>query len=212
VRDAVLHHLDELELPFRSAARSAMRLHRFKLAWLAWLVLLPRLTLQALSVARHGRRGESWAPTSEHAATRRLVELTGKDTASAHEDVEWMVGQLGLLGYRPPNWPVPAHDPSERTITRAELEVVPDALIGLVLQDRHTDDPLLAATQDCYAAYEQVQREQVEHSVQRPPGWVSLRMERHLHETYEPRLTEASRRCRQAWIGWLDQQAAAKPS
>jgi hypothetical protein len=171
VRDAVLHHLDELEAPFRSAARSTMRLHRFKLTWLAWLVLLPRLTLQALSVARHGWRGESWAPTSEHAAARRLVELTGKDTASAHEDVEWMVGQLGLLGYRPPDWPLPAPDPSERTITRAELEMVADALIGLVIQDRHTDDPLLAAAQDFYAAYEQVQEEQVEDSIERPPGW-----------------------------------------
>lgn len=95
-------------------------------------------------------------------------------------------------------------------ITRAELEMVADALIDLVIQDRYTDDPLLAAAQDFYTAYEQVQKEQVEQSVQRPPGSGSLRMERHLHETYEPRLTEASQRCRQAWIRWLDQQAAAR--
>lgn len=189
-----------------------MRLHRLKLDWLGWLVVFPRLALHALSVARHGWRGESWAPTSEHAATRRLVELTGKDTASAHEDVKWMVGQLRVLGYLPPDWPLPARDPSERTITRAELQMVADALIGLVLQDRHTDDPLLAAAQDFYAAYEQVHNEQVEQSIQRGPGWGSLRTERHLHETFEPRLTEASHGCRQAWIGWVDQHATGSGS
>lgn len=97
VRDAVLHHLDELQLPFRSAARSAMRLNRFKLAWLAWLVLLPRLTLQALSVARHGWRGESWAPTSEHAATRRLVELTGRTRQALMQTLSGWWANSGYL-------------------------------------------------------------------------------------------------------------------
>jgi hypothetical protein len=211
VRDAVLHHLDELDVPLRSAAGTAARLHRFKMAWLAGLVLLPRLMLQGLSVARHLWHGESWAPTSEHAATRRMVELTGKDAESAQQDVEWIVEQLRVLDYRPSDWPAPAPAPSERRITRTELEMAADALIGLVLHDRHTDDPLLAAAQDLYAAYEQVQEEQVEQSIQRPPGRGWLRTERHLIETYQPRLTEASDRCRQAWIRWLDHQAAARP-
>ena len=90
--------------------------------------------------------------------------------------------------------------------------MVADALIDLVIHDRHTDDPLLAAAQDSCAAYEQVREEQVEHSIERPPGLGSLRMERQLREIYEPRLTEARQRCRRAWIRWIDQQAAASPS
>jgi hypothetical protein len=89
LRDALLQHLDELEQPFRLLA--AMPHRRL----LAWLVLLLRLNAMAFSTARHGWRGESWAPAREQAAMRRLVELTGKDPARARQDVAWMVGQLG---------------------------------------------------------------------------------------------------------------------
>jgi len=36
-------------------------------------------------------------------------------------------------------------------------------------------------------------------------------MERRIQEAYEPRRAEASQRCQQAWIRWIDQRAAANP-
>jgi hypothetical protein len=197
LRDALLHHLDELEQPFRLLA--AMPHRRL----LAWPVLLLRLNAMAFSTARHGWRGESWAPASEQAAMCRLVELTGKDPAGARQDVAWMVGQLGLLDARPPDLPLLEPDPSRRVITRAELEMVAGALIDLVLDDRRTDDPLLTAAQVSYAACEQLKKEVVEQSA--PPG--SLRRLRRIKEAYEPRRDEAQQRCREAWIRWVDQQA-----
>jgi hypothetical protein len=203
LRDAILHHLDELERPFRSAALAATPLRRFKLAW---VVLLPRLTAIALSTARHGWRGESWAPESEHAAMRRLVELTGKDPAAARQDAHWMVHQLGLLRPPAPDFPLPEADPSQRVITRAELERVADALIEVVLDDRRTDDPLLMEALSSYAACEQLQKEAVEQSVERPG---SLRRLGPIQKAYERRRAEAERRCREAWARWLDQEAAS---
>lgn len=202
LRDALLRHLDELERPFRSAALVVVRLQRFKLGW---LVVLPRLTDDAFSTARHAWQGA--APASAQAATRRLAELTGKDLASAGQDVPWMVDQLGLLGARVPDWPSPEPDPSHRVITRAELEMAAEALIGLVLNDRRTDDPPLAAAQGSYAVLARLQRERVERAVQR-----SLPRMLRLAKAEEPPIAEAGRRCQEAWIRWLDQQAATRPS
>jgi len=204
LRDALLRYLDELARPFRSTALVVARLQRFKLGWLGSLVVLPRLTADAFTTANRAWRDET--PASAQTATRRLAELTGKDPASAGQDVAWMVDQLRLLGARAAHWPLPEPDPSHRVITRAELDVAAEALIGLVRNDRRTDDPLLAAAQESYAVLARLQRERVERAVQ----W-SLPRNLRLAKAEEPPIAEAGRRCQQAWIGWLDQQAATGP-
>jgi hypothetical protein len=210
LRDALLRHLDELERPFRSTALVVARLQRFKLGWLGGLVVLPRLTADAFSTANRSWRGE--APASAQAATRRLVELTGKDPASAGGDVAWMVDQLRLLSARAADWPLPEPHPSHRLITRAELELAAEALIGLVRNDRYTDDRLLAATQESYAVLARLQRERAERFVERSsPRMRSLPRTLRLAKADQPPIAEAGRRCREAWIGWLDQQAATRP-
>jgi hypothetical protein len=197
LRDALLRYLDELGRPFRSAAGVVAGLQRVKLGWLGWLVVIPRLTADAFSTADRAWRGA--APATAQAATRRLVELTGKDLASAGQDVAWMVDQLRLLGARAAEWPLPERDPSHRLITRAELAMAAEALIGLVLNDRRTDDRLLAAAQGSYAVVARLQREQVERAVHR-----SLSGMLRLAKADQPPITEAGRRCTEAWIGWLD--------
>jgi hypothetical protein len=210
LRDALLRHLDELQRPFRSTALVVARLQRFKLGWLGGLVMLPRLTADAFSTANRSWRGE--APANAQAATRRLVELTGKDPASAGRDVAWMTDQLGLLGARAADWPLPRPDLSHRVITRAELAIAAEALIGLVRNNRRTDDRLLAATQESYAVLARLQRERTERFVERSsPRMRSLPRTLRLAKAEQPPIAEAARRCREAWTRWLDQQAATRP-
>jgi hypothetical protein len=210
LRDALLRHLDELARPFRSTALVVARLQRFKLGWLRWPVVLPRLTADAFSTANRSWRGE--APASAQAATRRLVELTGKDPASADRDVAWMTDQLRLLVAHAADWPLPRPDPSHRVITRAELAMAADALIGLVRNDRRTDDRLLAATQESYAVLARLQRESRERAMERSsPQMRSIPRTVRLAKADQPPIAKAGRRCREAWIGWLDQQAATRP-
>jgi hypothetical protein len=73
LRDALLRHLDEMARPFRSTALVVARLQCFKLGWLRWPVVLPRLTADAFSTANRSWRGET--PASALAATRRLVAI-----------------------------------------------------------------------------------------------------------------------------------------
>ena len=124
-----------------------------------------------------------------------------------------MTDQLGLLVARAADWPLPEPDPSHRLITRVELAMAAEVLIRLVLDDRRTDDRLLAAVQESYAVVARLQRESGGRAAERSsPQIRSIPRMVRLAKADQPPIAEAGRRCREAWIGWLDQQAATRPS
>jgi hypothetical protein len=127
---------------------------------------------------------------------RAYRELAGKDPDVARAEVWRMVHQLMPLDGR-----IPSSGGLPRQVTRAEFELAADALLGFYVAGRHTDDPLLEATQVTYAEVEAISEAILDRTRGRA-GATSAhrRQDRERHDA-------ATRRYVEAWLRWLDHQA-----
>ena len=89
-----------------------------------------------------------------------------------------------------------------RPVSRAELEVAADALLRFYVAGRHTDDPLLEATQDAYGKVEAVTEAMLDRVHGQNRSTSAQRRED------RERQAAANRRYVEAWLRWLDHQAA----
>jgi hypothetical protein len=150
LRDALLaahqEHVGNLPL---TALRAAARLHRFRLAWVGW-VLGPWVVRGIPDTTRPS------------AAEQRLVGLytqaSGSDPDVARAEVQRIYDQLWLIDQRSPNWMFPDFA-DRRPASRAEVADAADAMLRYFLRGRQTDDPLFAETQTAYTAYQQAVRQ-----------------------------------------------------
>jgi hypothetical protein len=115
-------------------------LQRLRLQWLPVLVAL------VVGAVRRGREasGQLWP------VVRTYGELAGKDRHVAQAEVLRMTAQLRPLASR-----LPMSGELARPVSRAEFGLAADALLRFYVAGRHTDDPLLKATQA--AAYAEVE-------------------------------------------------------
>jgi hypothetical protein len=87
-------------------------------------------------------------------------------------------------------------------VTRGEFELTAAALLGFYVAGRHTDDRLLQATQAAYAEVEAISEAMLDraHGQDRSTS-AQRREDRERHAA-------ATRRYVEAWLRWLDHQAA----
>jgi hypothetical protein len=111
------------------------------------LAVAVAVVVGAVRSMRRGRPvfGDVWP------VARARRALAGKDPNVARAEVWRMTHQLRPLDSR---IPVPGRLP--RQVTRAEFELAADALLRFYVAGRHTDDPLLRATQSAYAEVEAI--------------------------------------------------------
>jgi hypothetical protein len=202
LRSALLAYYDDCHRPMARTLRASLRLHRFKLTWLA-------LPWMFASGVRAGYRfWRSVPPTSAQVVTRNYAALSGKDLDDAGQDIDRMVDQLGLVGFPPADWPLPVADPPQRLLVRPELEIIADALLTLALADWQTHDPLIAEAQTSYATLVHVRDELTKRATEHPGPRAAVRD----LKANEQRSAEVHRRYREAWIRWLEQQPGPKGS
>jgi hypothetical protein len=127
---------------------------------------------------------------------RAYRELAGKDPGVARAEVWRMMHQLLPLDSRIPSTVGPP-----REVTRAEFELAADALLRFYVAGRHTDDPLLQATQDAFAEVEAIS----EAMLDRTRGQKRSASPRRRHD--RERHAAATRRYVEAWLQWLDRRA-----
>ena len=165
-------------------------LQRLRLQWLPVLVAL------VVGTVRSMRRGKA---VSGHLwpVVRAYGELAGKDRHVAQAEVLRMTAQLRPLDSR-----LPLTGELPRPVPRAEFELAADALLRFYVAGRHTDDPLLQATQAAYGEVEAISEAMLDrtHRQERSTS-AQRREEREQHAA-------ASRRHVEAWLRWLDHQAA----
>ena len=165
-------------------------LERLRLQWLPVLVVL---VVGAVRSMRRGRAvsGQLWP------AVRAYGELAGKDRHVAQAEVLRMTAQLRPLDAR-----LPQTGELPRPVSRAEFELAAAALVGFYVAGRHTDDSLLQATQVAYGEVEAISDAMLDRvqGKDRSPS-VQRREDRELHAA-------ATRRYVEAWLRWLDHQAA----
>jgi hypothetical protein len=115
----------------------------------------------------------------------------------AQAEVLRMTAQLRPLDSR-----LPMTGELPRAVTRVEFELAADALLRFYVAGRHTDDPLLEATQAAYAEVEAMADELLDRA-RGQHGSTSA-----LHREYSERQASATRRYVEAWLRWFDHQAA----
>jgi hypothetical protein len=165
-------------------------LQRLRLQW------LPVVVAPAVSAVRSMRRG-----TPEFGDVRPVARayrgLTGKDPDVAQAEVRRMIRQLLPLDRR-----IPRTGELPRPVTRAEFELAAGALLRFYVAGRHTDDPLLRPTLAAYAEVEAISEAMLDRmGAQDGATSAQRRQDRERHEA-------ATRRYVEAWLRWLDHQAA----
>jgi hypothetical protein len=160
---------------------------------LQWLPVLVALVVGAVRSMRRGTEvsGQLWP------VVRIYGELAGKDRHVAQAEVLRMTAQLRPLDSR-----LPMSGELPRPVSRAELEVAADALLRFYVAGRHTDDPLLEATQDAYGEVEAVAEAMLDRVHGQDRSTSAQRRED------RERQAAANRRYVEAWLRWLDHQAA----
>jgi hypothetical protein len=89
-----------------------------------------------------------------------------------------------------------------RPVTRAEFELAAGALLRFYVAGRHTDDPLLRATQDAFAEVEVISEAMLDRMGARDGATsAQRRQDRERSEAATSRYVEA-------WLHWLDHYAA----
>jgi len=176
--------------PTRGERLMSQILQRLRLQWLVVLVAL------AVRGVRSRRQGRPVFGDVQPVA-RAYRELAGKDPDVARAEVWRMVHQLMPLDSR-----IPSSGGLPRPVSRAEFELAAGALLGFYVAGRHTDDPLLRATQDAFAEVEGISEAMLERMGARNGATSAQRREG--RERYEA----ATRRYVEAWLRWLDHHAA----
>jgi hypothetical protein len=176
--------------PTRRERLMSQTLQRLRLQWLPVVVAL------AVGAVRSIRRGTS-VFGDVHPLARAYRELAGRDPDVARAEVWRMTGQLLPLDSRIPQ----KTGELPRLVTRAEFELAADTLLRFYVAGRHTDDPLLEATQVTYAEVEAISEAILDRTRGRA-GATSAhrRQDRERHDA-------ATRRYVEAWLRWLDHQA-----
>jgi hypothetical protein len=177
----------ELNRRERFMSQILQRLH------LQWLPVLGVLLVGAVRSMRRGRAvsGHLWP------LVRAYGDLAGKDRHVAQAEVLRMTAQLRPLDSR-----LPMTGELPRPVTRAEFELVAAALLGFYVAGRHTDDPLLEATQAAYGKVEAISDAMLDRMHRQDRSSSGLRREN------RERQASATRRYVEAWLRWLDHQAA----
>jgi hypothetical protein len=156
---------------------------------LQWLVVLVTITVGAVRSMRTGTPvfGDVWP------VARAYRELAGTDPQVARAEVWRMMGQLRPLDSR-----IPSALRLPRQVTRAEFELAADALLRFYVAGRHTDDPLLQATQAAYGEVEAIS----EVMLDRTRGKERATSPERRQDTEQH--TAVTRRYVEAWLRWLD--------
>ena len=175
--------------PTRRKRLMSQILQRLRLQWLAVLVAL---VVRAVRSRHQGRPVFG----DVQPVARAYRQLAGKDPDVARAEVWRMVHQLMPLDSR-----IPRTGELPRPVTRAEFELAAGALLRFYVAGRHTDDPLLRATQDAFAEVEGISEAMVERMGARKGATSAQRRED--RERYEA----ATRRYVEAWLHWLDHQS-----
>jgi hypothetical protein len=89
-----------------------------------------------------------------------------------------------------------------RPVTRAEFELAADALLRFYVSDRQTDDALLREIEAAYAEVDAASETMLDRMHDKA-GSASAQ-----HKQDRERHVAANRRYAEAWLRWLDQQAA----
>jgi hypothetical protein len=89
-----------------------------------------------------------------------------------------------------------------RPVTRAEFELAADALLRFYVSGRHTDDALLREIEAAYAEVDAASETMLDRMHDKA-GSASAQ-----HKQDRERHVAANRRYAEAWLRWLDQQAA----
>jgi hypothetical protein len=175
----------ELSRRERLMSQGLQRLH------LQWLPVLGALMVGAVRSMRRGREvsGQLWP------VVRTYGELAGKDRHVAQAEVLRMTAQLRPLDSR-----LPMSGELPRPISRAELEVAADALLRFYVAGRHTDDPLLEATQAAYGEVEAIAEAMLDRAHGQDRSTSAQRREDREQQA------SANRRYVEAWLRWLDHQ------
>jgi hypothetical protein len=176
--------------PTRRERLMSQTLQRLRLQW------LPVVMAMAVGAARSMRRGTPDFGDVRPVA-RAYRELAGKDPDVAQAEVRRMIRQLLPLDSR-----IPRTGELPRPLTPAEFELAAGALLRFYVAGRRTDDPLLRATQDAYAEVEVISEAMLDRTGARDGATSAQR--RQDRERYEA----ATHRYVEAWLRWLDQQAA----
>jgi hypothetical protein len=176
--------------PTRRERFMSQSLQRLRLQWLAVLVAL---LVRAVRSRRQGRPVFG----DVQPVARAYRELAGKDPDVARAEIWRMVHQLMPLDSR-----MPSSGGLPRPVSRVEFELAAGALLRFYVAGRHTDDPLLEASQDAFAEVEGTSEAMLERMGARDGGTSAQRRED--RERYEA----ATRRYVEAWLRWLDHHAA----
>lgn len=194
---ALLAFYDEHTSAFARQRPEPTRRERFmsqvlKRLRLQWLPVLVALAVGAVRSMRRGRAvsGQLWP------VVRAYGELAGKDRHVAQAEVLRMTEQLRPLDSR-----LPLTGELPRPVTRAEFELATAALLRFYVAGRHTDDPLLGATQAAYGEVEAISEAMLDraHGQDRSTS-TQRREDRERHAAATGRYVEA-------WLGWLAHQA-----
>jgi hypothetical protein len=176
--------------PTRRERRMSQVLQRLRMQWLAVTLAL------LVGAVRSMRRG-----TPEFGDVRPVArayrELAGRDPDVAQAEVRRMIRQLLPLDGR-----VPRTGELPRPVTRAEFELATGALLRFYVAGRRTDDPLLQAVHDAYAEVEAISEAMLDRMGARDGATSAQR--RQDRKRYEA----ATRGHVEAWLRWLDHQAA----
>jgi hypothetical protein len=128
---------------------------------------------------------------------RQYGQLAGKDPDVARAEMLRMVKQLLPLDAR-----TRRAGELPRPVTRAEFELAADALLRFYVSGRHTDDALLREIEAAYAEVDAASEAMLDR-MHDEAGSASAE-----HKQDRERHVAANRRYAEAWLRWLDQQAA----
>jgi hypothetical protein len=158
---------------------------------LKWLVIAVAVVVGAV----RSKRGGKPMFGDVRPVARQYGQLAGKDPDVARAEVLRIVKQLLPLDPR-----MRAAGELPRQATRAEFELVADALLRFYVFGRQTDDPLLRATQGVYAEIDATSEAILDQTPGEDGSTSALRKES------RERHAAANRRYVEAWLRWLDHQ------
>jgi hypothetical protein len=165
-------------------------LERLRLKWLAIGALL------VVGAVRSKRQGRPVFGDVRPLA-RQYGQLAGKDPDVARAEMLRMVKQLLPLDAR-----TRRAGELPRPVTRAEFELAADALLRFYVSGRHTDDALLREIEAAYAEVDAASEAMLDR-MHSEAGSASAQ-----HKQDRERHVAANRRYVEAWLRWLDHQAA----
>jgi hypothetical protein len=165
-------------------------LERLRLKWLAIGALL------VVGAVRSKRQGRPVFGDVRPLA-RQYGQLADKDPDVARAEMLRMVKQLLPLDAR-----TRRAGELPRPVTRAEFELAADALLRFYVSGRHTDDALLREIEAAYAEVDAASETMLDRMHDKA-GSASAQ-----HKQDRERHVAANRRYAEAWLRWLDQQAA----